>query len=125
MFRSSAGQQEGGENTTAVHNSHWLSDGGESRYVGYYDAASLYPSSSKSSLGVGVGRGRRELTLPPLACAAWGPRKQSTQSVFCFRGKNEEKEILSKNKKRTKILCQPLIGSSKKVNIFFYSYRFI
>ena len=101
MFRSSAGQQEEElSTTTAAHNSHWLSDGGESRYVGYYDAASLYPSSSKSSQGVGVGRGRHELTLPPLACAAWGPRKQSTQSVFCFRGKNEEKEILSKEKNK-------------------------
>jgi hypothetical protein len=33
------------------HNVHWLSEkegcSGPSRYVGYYDAASLYPSSSK------------------------------------------------------------------------------
>ncbi len=33
-----------------LHNAHWLpdaADSGPSRYVGYYDAASLYPSSSK------------------------------------------------------------------------------
>ena len=30
-----------------THNAHWLEDkeGGPSRYVAYYDAASLYPSS--------------------------------------------------------------------------------
>ena len=33
----------------SAHNSHWLADGegGPSRYVGYYDAASLYPSSGE------------------------------------------------------------------------------
>ena len=32
-----------------AHNAHWLpaGSGGPSRYVGYYDAASLYPSSGK------------------------------------------------------------------------------
>ena len=32
-----------------AHNSHWLEDGagGPSRFVAYYDAASLYPSSGK------------------------------------------------------------------------------
>ena len=33
----------------SAHNAHWLpaGSGGPSRYVGYYDAASLYPSSGK------------------------------------------------------------------------------
>lgn len=30
-----------------AHNSHWLEDGGPSRFVAYYDAASLYPSSGE------------------------------------------------------------------------------
>ena len=61
VYRSKAGDLEGEENTPP-HNSHWLSAsddeaiapdisasalGGPSRYVGYYDATSLYPSSSK------------------------------------------------------------------------------
>ncbi len=29
------------------NNSHWLSDGDNSNYVCYYDAASLYPSSGE------------------------------------------------------------------------------
>lgn len=67
MFRAKAGatplddddddDNDGVENAAAsVHNAHWLtgaaaSDGGgkgeASNFVGYYDAASLYPSSSK------------------------------------------------------------------------------
>ena len=94
MFRSSAGQQEEEtSSTTAAHNSHWLSDGGESRYVGYYDAALLYPSSSKSSQGVGVGRGRRELTLLPLACAAWGRASRVHSQYFVFEAKMRRKKF--------------------------------
>jgi len=35
--------------SSAAHNSHWLPPrtGGPSRYIGYYDAASLYPSSGE------------------------------------------------------------------------------
>ena len=60
MFRSKAGQmtapgekngeEEEASSTNFLHNSHWIKDphhSGPSRYVGYYDAASLYPSSSK------------------------------------------------------------------------------
>lgn len=64
VFRSKAGQMTAGENdrheeekgeeeassTNFLHNSHWIKDphhSGPSRYVGYYDAASLYPSSSE------------------------------------------------------------------------------
>ena len=39
-----------GTDKNLLHNAHWLpdaADSGPSRYVGYYDAASLYPSSSK------------------------------------------------------------------------------
>lgn len=40
-----------------AHNSHWLEEGegGPSRFVAYYDAASLYPSSGKRAL----------LSIPP------------------------------------------------------------
>ncbi len=62
VFRSKAGRMTAKENdqedeeeeeassTNFLHNSHWIKDphkSGPSRYVGYYDAASLYPSSSK------------------------------------------------------------------------------
>ena len=67
MFRSRAGQMVTGQANDDVdddddddaakinpanllHNSHWIESpglSGPSRYVGYYDAASLYPSSSK------------------------------------------------------------------------------
>ena len=50
MFRSRAGatpldEDEGA--AASVHNAHWLDGGEASNFVGYYDAASLYPSSSK------------------------------------------------------------------------------
>jgi len=54
------------------HNSHWLhplydGEGGPSRYVAYYDAASLYPSSGESTFSpVGASFARvegRELSL--------------------------------------------------------------
>ena len=37
------------DSRSSAHNAHWLpaGSGGPSRYVGYYDAASLYPSSGK------------------------------------------------------------------------------
>ena len=44
------GEEEEASSTNFLHNSHWIKDphhSGPSRYVGYYDAASLYPSSSK------------------------------------------------------------------------------
>ena len=60
VYRSKAGKIPGGEEEQQqpCHNSHWLRGqneeggedlplGGPSRYVGYYDAASLYPASSK------------------------------------------------------------------------------
>ena len=60
VYRSKAGKIPGGEEEEQqpCHNSHWLRGpteeggedlplGGPSRYVGYYDAASLYPASSK------------------------------------------------------------------------------
>ena len=62
VYRSKAGKIPGGEadEEQPCHNSHWLRGqneegggdlplGGPSRYVGYYDAASLYPASSKYS----------------------------------------------------------------------------
>ena len=61
VYRSKAGKVPGGEEEEQpCHNSHWLRGpteeggedlplGGPSRYVGYYDAASLYPASSKYS----------------------------------------------------------------------------
>ena len=62
VYRSKAGKIPGGEEEEQqpCHNSHWLRGpteeggedlplGGPSRYVGYYDAASLYPASSKYS----------------------------------------------------------------------------
>lgn len=42
--------EEEASSTNFLHNSHWIKDphhSGPSRYVGYYDAASLYPSSSE------------------------------------------------------------------------------
>ena len=60
VYRSKAGKIPGEEEEEQqpCHNSHWLRGqneegggdlplGGPSRYVGYYDAASLYPASSK------------------------------------------------------------------------------
>ena len=59
VYRSKAGKIPGEEEEQPCHNSHWLRGqneeggggdlplGGPSRYVGYYDAASLYPASSK------------------------------------------------------------------------------
>ena len=53
MFRSRAGatpldEDEGAAAAAAApHNAHWLDGGEASKFVGYYDAASLYPSSSK------------------------------------------------------------------------------
>ena len=103
MFRSSAGcQQPAGEVeelASARHNSHWLSDGKESRYVGYYDAASLYPSSSKCIFfchrqGVGVVGGGCEVTLPPLVRAAqrsWAAPSKYTVDNWQARDE-EEKE---------------------------------
>ena len=67
VYRSRAGQfPEAGDGEPAdnpPHNSHWLPEdkGGPSRYVGYYDATSLYPSSSKFlclKFGRGLGKGR-------------------------------------------------------------------
>ena len=53
VYRSKAGEFEPSSDSP-THNSHWLmknkvggGGGGPSRYVGYYDATSLYPSSSK------------------------------------------------------------------------------
>lgn len=43
-------EEEEASSTNFLHNSHWIKDphhSGPSRYVGYYDAASLYPSSSE------------------------------------------------------------------------------
>ena len=94
MFRSSAGsqqqqqQQQQEEEPNVRHNSHWLSDGKESRYVGYYDAASLYPSSSECVflfvtargwvwLGVGC---EVSLSLPPLVRAA--PRSWAAPTKY-------------------------------------------
>ena len=50
MFRSRAGAtplDEDDAAAAAAHNAHWLDGGEASSFVGYYDAASLYPSSSK------------------------------------------------------------------------------
>jgi hypothetical protein len=50
VFRSRAGAtplDEDDSATAAAHNAHWLDGGEASSSVGYYDAASLYPSSSK------------------------------------------------------------------------------
>ena len=53
VYRSKAGEFEPSSDSP-THNSHWLmknkigGGGGPSRYVGYYDATSLYPSSSKN-----------------------------------------------------------------------------
>lgn len=48
VYRSRAGDTPG-ERQDNGHNAHWLAGGGQpSRHVGYYDAASLYPASSKS-----------------------------------------------------------------------------
>jgi hypothetical protein len=54
VFRSRAGATPLDEDDSAAaaaaaaaHNAHWLDGGEASSFVGYYDAASLYPSSSK------------------------------------------------------------------------------
>lgn len=63
MFRSKAGEMRSDQDkdcenddsvnpTNFLHNSHWIKNpqnSGPSRYLGYYDAASLYPSSSKQN----------------------------------------------------------------------------
>ena len=64
----------------SAHNSHWLADGegGPSRYVGYYDAASLYPSSGEPAsqppsfflFADTLPPPRPTLSPPPLAAAA-------------------------------------------------------
>ena len=63
----------------SAHNSHWLADGegGPSRYVGYYDAASLYPSSGEPAsqppsffLFADTLPPPRPTLSPPLAAAA-------------------------------------------------------
>ena len=58
MYRAKAGKLKNTElnEEMPVHNSHWLHSedgaalGQPSNYVGYYDATSLYPSSSKFGL---------------------------------------------------------------------------
>ena len=97
MFRSRAGatpldEDEGAAAAASAHNAHWLDGGEASKFVGYYDAASLYPSSSKyicapaRLLPGGLARegGRGEIPknhlrpAPPAAC----PLSQSvSQSV--------------------------------------------
>ena len=62
-----------------AHNAHWLpaGSGGPSRYVGYYDAASLYPSSGRLILFVFFARDEAK-TGPQLVslcvCLLWGRR---------------------------------------------------
>lgn len=48
-----------------AHNAHWLpaGSGGPSRYVGYYDAASLYPSSGRLILFVFFARDEAKTVL--------------------------------------------------------------
>ena len=48
VYRSQAGRSPESGAESKHHNGHWLSGSrGPSNYVGYYDAASLYPSSSE------------------------------------------------------------------------------
>ena len=58
ILRSAAGGQDcvqDFDDDDYKNNSHWLSDGDNSNYVGYYDAASLYPSSGEfERLGISV-----------------------------------------------------------------------
>ena len=56
------------------HNSHWLPAGtaAPSRYVAYYDAASLYPSSGKSSLIV---KSPSAILGPPLGALRGSPMR--------------------------------------------------
>ena len=48
IYRSRAGRNPESGAESEHHNGHWLpGSGGPSDYMGYYDAASLYPSSSE------------------------------------------------------------------------------
>ena len=69
ILRGAAGGQDcvqDFDNDDYKNNSHWLSDGENSNYVGYYDAASLYPSSGEFKLGISVRPARAGLLFPLL-----------------------------------------------------------
>ena len=69
ILRGAAGGQDcvqDFDNDDYKNNSHWLSDGENSNYVGYYDAASLYPSSGDFKLGISVRPARAGLLFPLL-----------------------------------------------------------
>ena len=94
VYRSKAGKIPGGEEEEQpCHNSHWLRGpteeggedlplGGPSRYVGYYDAASLYPASSKYSSR----KRERELCFDFFCRSAGGEKAACLPAGFAWGG---------------------------------------